>query len=237
MEKKYLLCEKNWVYYFLMMVSGVYGAFTYLLRGNVFCNAQTGNILLMGLAFGSGKWQKALYYLFPFMAYFLGSFVSELLPNPVKRIFKIRWETLLIGIEVCAVLFLGFLPETAPVQISQLCVNFIASMQYNTFRQAQGVPMATTFATNHVRQIAVGIATELRHRNNEDKSHRIKFKKHLCMLIFFFAGVVIGTVCCNLWQGKAILIALIPLVVLFVLFVREDLRYGKQILSQKPHGH
>lgn len=236
-DNKYLLCEKNWVYYTLIMVSGFYGAFTYLLRGNVFCNAQTGNVLLMGLALGSGKWQAALYYLIPLSAYLLGTFFSELLPNPVKHTLRIRWDTLLMGIEMCVVIFLGFLPETAPVQISQIAINFIASMQYNTFRQAQGTPMATTFLTNHVRQVGIGLATELRHIQKKDKSHREKLEKHFFMLIFFFVGAVVGTVFCNLWKGKAIWLTLIPLGNLLRLLIREDLKSGKEELERKPHGH
>ena len=30
-------------------------------------------------------------------------------------------------------------------------------MQYNTFRQAHGIPMATTFCTNHIRQAGVSL--------------------------------------------------------------------------------
>lgn len=48
----YLVCERQWVYHLLIIVAGYFGAFTYLLRGNVFCNAQTGNVVLMGLAVG-----------------------------------------------------------------------------------------------------------------------------------------------------------------------------------------
>lgn len=226
-DNKYLLCEKDWVYYVLITVAGFYGAFTYLLRGNVFCNAQTGNVVLMGLALGSGRWGEALYYTIPIFAYMLGAFVSELLPNPIKRKLHIRWETVLMEAEMLVVLLLGFVPETAPVQISQVAINFIASMQYNTFRQAQGMPMATTFATNHIRQIGVGLATELNCRGKEDKSHRKKMKKHFFMLIFFFFGAVIGTVFCNLWKGKAIWITLIPLGFLLILFVCDDVKKMK----------
>lgn len=236
-DNKYLLCEQNWVYYTLMMVSGFYGAFTYLLRGNVFCNAQTGNIVLMGLALGLGKWLEALYYLIPISAYLLGVFFSEILPNPIKHTLQIRWDTLLMGIEMCVVIFLGFLPETAPVQISQVAINFIAAMQYNTFRQAQGTPMATTFATNHIRQIGIGLATEIRHIGKEDKSHREKMRKHVMMLLCFFAGAVIGTIFCNLWKGKAIWLTLIPLGNLLRLLIREDLNAGTEDLERKPHGH
>ena len=223
-DNEYLLCERDWVYYVLIAVAGFYGAFTYLLRGNVFCNAQTGNVVLMGLALGSGRWGEALYYTIPIFAYMLGAFVSELLPSPTKRVLHIRWESILMGIEMLVVLLLGFVPETAPVQISQVAINFIASMQYNTFRQAQGMPMATTFATNHIRQIGVGLAAELCCRGKEDKSHRKKMKKHFFMLIFFFFGAVIGTVFCNQWKGKAIWINLIPLGFLLVLFIYNDMK-------------
>ena len=153
-----LMCERIWVYHTLTAVAGFFGAFTYLLRGNIFCNAQTGNVVLMGLALGSGQWGHALYYLIPICAYIGGAFLSELLPIPVKRHLPLRWETLLIAVEMGMVLFLGLLPDTAPVQISQVAINFIASMQYNTFRQSQGLNLATTFATNHIRQIGVGLA-------------------------------------------------------------------------------
>ena len=52
-EPGYLTCEKRWIYFALITVAGFWGAYTYLLRGNVFCNAQTGNVVLMGLALGA----------------------------------------------------------------------------------------------------------------------------------------------------------------------------------------
>ena len=119
----YLMCERDWIYHLLILVAGFFGAYTYLLRGNVFCNAQTGNVVLMGMALGSGEWWEALYYIIPISAYLLGSFISELVPGPVKRHFPLRWDTLLIAIEMLVVLALGFVPESAPVQISQVAIN------------------------------------------------------------------------------------------------------------------
>lgn len=113
-ELGYLTCEKRWIYFALITVAGFWGAYTYLLRGNVFCNAQTGNVVLMGLALGAGKWKETLYYVIPISAYLMGAFLSELVPNPVKHRLAIRWDTLLILVEMLAVLFLGFLPDSAP---------------------------------------------------------------------------------------------------------------------------
>lgn len=233
----YLMCERNWIYYVLMTVAGFFGAYTYLLRGNVFCNAQTGNVVLMGMALGAGKWEEGIYYLIPISAYLIGAFISELVPNPIKRYLPMRWDTLLIGIEMLAVFALGFVPDSAPVQISQVTINFIASMQYNTFRQAEGIPVATTFATNHIRQIGVGLAKELRHRHSEEKPHRKKLVKHLEMLIYFLVGAVLGTVCCRFMSGKAIWITLIPFAVIFAALLHADLTIEKNMVEKKPSGH
>jgi len=233
----FLMCERKWIFHILIVVAGFFGAYTYLLRGNVFCNAQTGNVVLMGMALGAKKWSKALYYLIPISAYLMGAFVSELLPNPIKHCLTIRWDTLLIAIEMIVVLGLGFMPESAPVQISQVAINFIASMQYNTFRQAEGVPMATTFATNHIRQIGVGLAKEVKHWHTKNKSHREMLLQHSEMLIFFLIGSVVGTVLCNFFVGKAIWATLIPLGVILGTFLHADLIVEKNMLERKPAGH
>lgn len=233
----FLICERKWIYHILIAVAGFFGAYTFLLRGNVFCNAQTGNVVLMGMAIGAGKWAEALYYLIPISAYLLGAFVSELLPNPIKRHLPIRWDTLLIAIEMAVVLGLGFVPESAPVQISQVAINFIASMQYNTFRQSEGVPMATTFATNHIRQIGVGLAKEVKHLHTNDKPHRNRLLIHFEMLVFFVIGSVIGTVLCNLFKGRALWATLVPLGVILGILLYADLSIEKDMMEKKPAGH
>ena len=233
----FLTCERTWVYFTLIFSGGFWGAYTYLLRGHIFCNAQTGNVVLMGLALGNGHWQEALYYLVPISAYILGAMVSELAPNPIKHRLRVRWDTLLILLEMAAVLGLGLLPDTAPVQISQVVINFLASMQYNTFRQAEGVPVATTFATNHIRQIGVGLAKELRHRHSADKSHRRKLARHCGMLFFFILGAVTGTVFCHLLVGRAIWLTMIPLGIIFLTLLHADRTTEKELVEQKPAGH
>ena len=234
----YLMCERDWIYFVLIFVAGFLGAFTYVLRGGVFCNAQTGNVVLLGMELGKGDWNGALYYLIPISAYILGAVVSELLPNPVKHRLAVRWDTLLIAVEMLVIVMLGFVPESAPVQISQLAVNFIASMQYNTFRQAEGVAVATTFVTNHIRQVGVGLAMEWRHRHNAEKPHRRKFLTHLGMLLFFAAGATVGTVFCLQLLGRAVWLTLLPLAVVFAVLLHADLTTEKQLVeNQKPSGH
>ena len=73
----YLECERRWVYWLLILVAGWYGAYTFALRGGVFCNAQTANVVLFAMALGNGKRLSAAYLLLPISAYLMGSFISE----------------------------------------------------------------------------------------------------------------------------------------------------------------
>lgn len=234
-ENSYLECEKWWIFALLMMVGGFYGAYTYSIRGGVFCNAQTANFVLMAMAAGQGKWKQACYYLIPMGAYLLGAIVSEAVPNPIKKARIIRWDTLLMLIEIIAVIILGFLPEDTPFQVSQVTINFICSMQYNTFRQAQGVPMATTFCTNHLRQTGVAIVKAV--KSHGGRAHIKRLGEHVGMLAVFVLGAVGSTVLCGLWKGRAIWGALLPLAIVFGDLLYADLKREHAYMDRTPHGH
>jgi len=232
--QEYLECEKTWVFALLMMSGGLLGAFTYQLRGGVFCNAQTSNIVLMGIALGERNWARAGYLLIPISAYSLGSIASEVLPVVVRKREFLRWDTLLIAIELLVILLLGFLPESAPFQITQVAVNFICSMQYNTFRQAEGEPMATTFCTNHLRQTCIHFTRWIRKNSSEHKS---KFLRHLLMIGMFVLGAMSGTVLCVHFRGKAIWGSAVLLFIILVDLIHADLTKEKGQLYRVPKGH
>lgn len=210
MENGYLECEKKSTFFILMYVGGFFGAFTYSVRGGVFCNAQTANFVLSAIALGNGEWGEFFYYFIPMTAYFMGAFISESVPNYIKWRLHIRWETLFLLLEMAAVILLGLLPESAPYRISQVVINLFASMQYNTFRQA------------------------VRHR---DKSAFQRMLAHCRMLLSFVLGGTSAAVLCRYLLGRAILFTLVPLGYLFIDFLMEDVRSGRERLARKPEGH
>jgi uncharacterized membrane protein YoaK (UPF0700 family) len=233
-EREYLECEKLSTFLLLIMSCGVMGAYTYVLKGGVFCNAQTGNILLFGIALGQMQRAKAVYLLIPITAYFSGAVVSEILPVYVRRTGLLRWDTLLIGIEFVVLVLLGFLPESTPVQVFQVTINFICSMQYNTFRQAQGIPMATTFCTNHLRQAGIHLAKWLR---KKDVAARMRLLRHLGMIGAFVLGSFSGTVLCHCIGSRAVWGAAFLQLIVFVDLFLADLTKEKDKLCQVPSGH
>lgn len=50
-------CQKRHIFMLLMCAGGFMGAYTYILRGGVFCNAQTANFVLLAIALGQGHWK------------------------------------------------------------------------------------------------------------------------------------------------------------------------------------
>ena len=53
----------------LALAGGFLDAYTYLCRGQVFANAQTGNMVLLAVRLAEGNWGKAFHYLMPILAF------------------------------------------------------------------------------------------------------------------------------------------------------------------------
>lgn len=233
---EYLECEKRWVFLLLIFIAGYYGGYTLSVRGGVFCNAQTANMALFAVAMGNGNWAKAAYYLIPMSAYLLGTIVSEAVPKPLRRTHLMRWDTFLTLVEIVVVAVVGFIPRSVPDQVCQVVINFICAMQYNTFRQAEGISMATTFCTNHIRMFGSNLTRMLRRDPNHPDAPE-KTLAHGLMLLCFLLGVLSAALLCRVLDTYAIWGALIPLGILFVDLFHADLTTERDKLEITPHGH
>ncbi|WP_395760282.1 YoaK family protein [Clostridioides difficile] len=86
--------------------------YTYVVRGKVFANAQTGNIVLFGLNIAEGNVKESFYYLIPILAFMLGVFMAE----KIRKYFtnnksKIHWRQVIIMIEMITILIVSFVPR------------------------------------------------------------------------------------------------------------------------------
>ena len=169
-------------------------------------------------------------------SYLAGTIISELMPKPVRRIGLMRWDTLLTLVEILVVFALGFIPATAPHQISQIIISFICAMQYNTFRQAEGIPMATIFCSDHLRQLGSSLTKWLRKDDNACQMGE-KALAHALMLLSFALGVLIAAILSGVTGIRTIWLALVPLGIVFGDLLRADLTKEKQLLEMTPRGH
>ena len=98
---------------FLSLSGGLQDAYTYLFRGKVFANAQTGNIVLLSANIMDGRWDKVLHYLVPLCAFALGVLAAEKMREHFQAMQRLHWRQLVVLGEVLLLFAVGFLPQSA----------------------------------------------------------------------------------------------------------------------------
>ena len=77
----------------LALAGGFMDAYSYIGRGGVFANAQTGNILLVGVNLSQGDFSQALRFLFPVLSFAAGIMLSDFIHERFASIFHWRQVT------------------------------------------------------------------------------------------------------------------------------------------------
>jgi uncharacterized membrane protein YoaK (UPF0700 family) len=135
----------------LAIVGGFLDAYTFIGRGGVFANAQTGNIVLFGIYASKGEWRQALVHVPPILACVIGVIVLEWLKNNSSRLFILDWARTVLILEIIVLFIIGFIPNTTPNIVVTVTVSFVASVQVSSFRKLVDSPYTTTMSTGNLR--------------------------------------------------------------------------------------
>ena len=207
----------------LAVAGGFFDAYTYLCRGGVFANAQTGNIVLLGLELAEREWLRALAYLAPILAFALGVVVAEV----VKRRGKARqaggagmhWRQVIVLAEIVLLAVAAFLPQRMDMAVNIL-ISFVCAMQVEAFRKVRGSAFATTMCTGNLRS---GTEQLMIWRQTGDANAARKARHYYCIILFFILGAALGAVCTDTLGERALLITCVPLLAVFgIMFIREE---------------
>ena len=149
--KKQIQMSETFLNSAVLAVSGGFqDAYTYFTRDKVFSNAQTGNVVLMSQNFMTGNIVGGIKYLFPFLAFGLGVFVTEQINARYKMAKKIHWRQLVLLIEIIILTIVGFIPETFNM-VATIMVSFSCAMQVQAFRKVNGFAYASTMCIGNLR--------------------------------------------------------------------------------------
>ena len=135
---------------FLTLSGGFQDAYTYYCRGNVFANAQTGNIVLMGSHLAAREWNLAVRYLAPVLAFACGVYMAEHVKRLHRQDRRFHWRQLIVAIEIILLFVVGFLPQDMNMA-ANIIVSFVCALQVNAFRKIKGSPYATTMCIGNLR--------------------------------------------------------------------------------------
>ena len=157
---------------FLALSGGFQDAYTYNARNEVFCNAQTGNVVLMSQHFMAGELTAGLGYFFPIIFFALGVWVAEKIQANYKYAQKLHWRQGVLLAEILILFTVGFLPT-----------------EYNMLANAMASSYASTMCIGNLRSGTAALSVYFR----EKKSKQLKQAMYYFGIILMFAlGAGIG---------------------------------------------
>ena len=204
---------------FVILSGGFQDAYTYCCRGEVFANAQTGNIVLMSSAFFIGDWNTVLKYIIPVVSFLIGTAVAELIHVRFKPCEKIHWRQIILIIEIVLLFSVGYMPRRFNA-LANAVVSFVCAMQVQTFHKVRGHAYASTMCIGNMRS---GVEALCAYFHVHDRAILKKALTYFGVIAVFAVGAGIGTVITKIVGDKSIWLCCLLLSVSFVMmFVSEE---------------
>ncbi len=202
----------------LSFSGGLQDAYTYNVRGNVFANAQTGNVVLMSQSFMTGQWSNGIRYILPLTAFAAGVFITERIENRFKNNKEVHWRQLILLVEIVLLGIVGFMP-TELNTAANMIVSFTCAMQVQAFRTVHGYGYASTMCIGNLRSGTESLSRYLRNRDKESLNKALHF---FGIILIFAIGAGVGGVLSQVLTTKTIWLSLLLLAVVTLMMTREN---------------
>jgi uncharacterized membrane protein YoaK (UPF0700 family) len=172
----------------LAIAGGFLDAFTYVAHAGVFANAQTGNVVLLGVFAAGGDWLGAVRHVLPILAFFVGVGIAERIGNPPvgRRLQRPQRFALMLEIAVLAVV--GLLPGSFSNTVVILAVAFVAALQSTVFGKIGGWSVNTTMTTGNLRTAAASAYRMLLRGERDAPAQALAFGT-VCVAFLLGAGL------------------------------------------------
>ena len=205
----------------LAVAGGFMDAYSYMGRGEVFANAQTGNMLLFGIHLAEGQWQMAFQYFLPVLFFTIGIALSDLVhQHHFGR--RLHWRQVAVLIEAVILLGVAFIPLSANLLANAL-ISFACGIQVESFRKIHGRGIATTMCIGNLRSATAYMCTYF--DTNEGRDGRASLLYFGIIGCFIF-GAVLGNFCVRYFSQYAILLCA----------VMEGIAFGWMFIDRERIG-
>lgn len=209
----------------LALGGGFLDAYTYLTRGEVFANAETGNMVLLGIRLLRGDWRGALTYLVPILAFASGVWVAETVRARFQKYPGVHWRQLTLLGEVLTVAVVSFLPGELDM-LANVMVAFVCAVQVESFRRVRGNAFASTMCTGNLRS---GTEQLFYYHRSGERAVRNNALCYYGIIVVFISGAVLGALTCGVLGRRAALVCTgILLTGFFILSLRGERRLEEE---------
>ena len=215
---------------FLSVSGGLQDAYTYLARGNVFANAQTGNIVLLSQHIADGDIASSIRYLVPLTFFALGVAAAELIHQRYQQAQRIHWRQLVLAIEILLLFAVGFFPNEMDL-LANAMVSFACAMQVQAFRKVNGYAFASTMCIGNLRS---GMESLCAYGKTKDKKILRKSGNYFGIIFLFAVGAALGGHMIGYIGARTIWISCIILLISFLcMFIKEEKKEHPEIVQEE----
>lgn len=187
MKKNLQMSKSMEVAIFLALSGGLMDAYSYLFRGEVFANAQTGNMLLFGVYVSKGNWDMCLRYALPIFSFTIGIAAAQFIR--IKNFKKFHWRQISLFIEIPLLIVVGFLTSEMN-WLANALTSLACGIQVQTFRKLYGKNFSTTMCIGNLRSATHELLDYFFMGNKEYLKGGLSY---FFIIICFVFGAIIGS--------------------------------------------
>lgn len=199
----------------LAFAGGYLDVYTYVCRGGVFANAQTGNMVLLAINAAEHDLGKVIQYLLPILAFMLGILITEFVKSRYRYSTAIHWRQIVIAMEFLVLGVIAFVPSGTQDDLVNIAVAFVCSMQVESFRKFEGKSAyATTMCTGNLRSATEHLFFSGLNKNREERNTSLKYYG---IIAIFIVGAFISMKITQSIGEKSVLVASGMLLIVFLL--------------------
>ncbi len=199
----------------LALVGGFMDVYSYMGRDGVFANAQTGNILLVGVHLSEGDLQLALRYFLPVLCFAVGIMASDLVHERMSS--AMHWRQVTVLVEAAILVAVGLL--SAEHNMLANCLTSLAcGMQVESFRKIHGRGIATTMCIGNLRSALQSVDDYIITHN---RGFLASGALYFGVIAVFVLGAVLGNWCLERFGLSSIALCSLLLFAAFLLMFSD----------------
>lgn len=217
--QKLLRSETFLVAALLAVAGGFMDAYTYLHRGGVFANAETGNMVMLSIRLTQGRWQEAIRYFVPIFAFACGILTVEVIKKYRHSTGRFHWRQMTLLAEAAVLLAASCIPEGRWDSAVNVMVAFVCAVQVETFRKVRGNPFASTMCTGNLRS---GMESLFHAVTGGDRERLVKSACYFGVILCFLLGAALGVTVSDRLMQKSLLVPMLFQLAVFFLLCDEQ---------------
>lgn len=213
----------------LAFSGGLMDAYSYLARGKVFANAQTGNILLFGVNLADGDAARALHYAVPVIAFAAGIALAHSI-KIFSREHRLHWRQIALLVEAALLVVVSCIPDDLNL-IANSLTSLGCGIQVQAFRKLHGNGFATTMCIGNLRS---GTQRLVDYVHERDRAHLEGCLLYYGVILCFAIGAIAGSRVIGALGLRAILVSSALLLVAFFVMFQDREKRARERAAAAP---